>query len=48
VSVSWVDVAALLMVGGFALAVACWRARREPALPLGDPYLARALHYVEP
>jgi len=48
VSVSWVDFAAVLMLGGFALAVACRRARREPTLPLGDPYLARALHYVEP
>ena len=48
VSVSWLDVAALLMIGGFALAAACWRARKEPALPLGDPYLGRALHYVEP
>jgi len=48
VSVSWVDVASLLMIGGFAVAAACWRARRDPALPLGDPYLARALRYVEP
>lgn len=48
VSVSWVDVAALLMIGGFAMAAACWRARRDPSLPLGDPYLARALRYVEP
>jgi hypothetical protein len=48
VSVSWLDVAPLLMIGGFSLAAACWRARREPALPVGDPYLARALRYVEP
>ena len=48
VRASWVDAAALLMIGGFALAAACWRARRDPALPLGDPYLARALRYVEP
>jgi len=32
VSVSWLDVAPLLMIGGFSLAVVCWRARREPAL----------------
>jgi hypothetical protein len=48
VNLSWVDVAALLMIGGFALAAACWRARGDPALPLGDPYLAGALRYVEP
>ncbi|HEY2378755.1 MAG TPA: hypothetical protein VGH98_22425 [Gemmatimonadaceae bacterium] len=45
---SWLDVAALLMVGGLTAAAAVWRARGQSLLPLGDPYVARAMQYVEP
>jgi len=48
VSLSWLDAAALLMVGGFATAAAAWRSRGRAALPLGDPYVGVAMRYVEP
>jgi hypothetical protein len=48
VSPSWLDAATLFMVGGLATAAAGWRARGQPLLPLGDPYLAPAMRYVEP
>ena len=48
VSPSWLDIATLLMVGGFAAATAAWRARGQPLLPLGDPYVAPAMRYIEP
>jgi len=48
ISFSWLDVSTLLMVGGFATAFSSWRARGVRAVPIGDPYLAPAMRYVEP
>jgi hypothetical protein len=48
ITFSWLDLASLLMVGGFATAFASWRARGVRALPIGDPYLAPAMSYIEP
>jgi hypothetical protein len=45
---SWLDLATLLMVSGLTTATAAWRARGQPLLPLGDPYVALAMRYVEP
>ena len=45
---SWLDVATLLMVGGLTAATAAWRGRGQSLLPLGDPYVAPAIRYVEP
>ena len=47
-AVSWLDFAALLMVGGFATAAAAWRGREHASLPVNDPYLAQAVRYAEP
>jgi hypothetical protein len=46
--VSWLDLAALLMVGGFAAATVAWRARCWNNVPSGDPYLRDAMTYREP
>ena len=46
--VSWMDLSALLMVGGFATAAAARRVRGHVAVPVNDPYFAQAVHYVEP
>lgn len=48
ISVSWLDVAALLMVGGLTTAAAAWRGRDHVALPVNDPYLAESVQYAEP
>jgi len=48
ISFSWLDVAAPLMVAGFATAFASRRARGVRPLPVGDPYLAPAMTYSEP
>jgi len=45
---SWLDVAACLMVGGFATAVAVARSRGHALVPLGDPYLEPSVQYAEP
>ena len=45
---SWMDLSALLMVGGFATAAAARRVRGHVAVPVNDPYFAQAVHYVEP
>jgi len=45
---SWIDLAALLMVGGLATASAAHRVRGHAALPVNDPYIAQSVHYVEP
>jgi hypothetical protein len=45
---SWLDLATLLMIGGLTTATAAWRARGQSLLPLGDPYVAPAVRYVEP
>lgn len=47
-SVSWLDIAALLMVGGFVTATAAWRARGHLAVPVNDPYLIQSVRYAEP
>lgn len=44
-SVHWLDVAALLAVGGIYFAVVLFGMRRHPLIPLGDPRLPRALHH---
>ncbi len=47
-TVSWIDLAALLMVAGLATSHAAYRVRGGVALPVNDPYLAQAVSYVEP
>lgn len=47
IHVSWLDFAALLMIGGFTTATALWRAQSHSAVPVGDPYLLPALGYKE-
>ena len=47
-TVSWMDLAALLMVGGLATSFAAYRVRGGVALPVNDPYLPQAVSYVEP
>jgi hypothetical protein len=41
----WLDLAALLFVGGASVLVSILRAGREPQVPLGDPRLEAGLHY---
>jgi hypothetical protein len=41
----WVDLACLLGVGGVYLAVVFHRMENFPLVPVGDPRLARALHF---
>ena len=48
ISISWLDIAALLMVGGFATAFAVRRARGVQPVPVGDPYLGTSIRYSEP
>ena len=48
IRVSWIDGAALLMVGGLATAAAAWRASGHVSLPVNDPYLPQSVRYVEP
>jgi hypothetical protein len=43
--VSWLDLTALLAVGGLYLAVVLWQLTRLPLIPVGDPRLSRALHF---
>ena len=45
---SWMDPAALLMVGGFATAAAARMVRGHAAIPVNDPYITQAIRYVEP
>lgn len=48
VRVHWMDLAALVGVGGLWLGVFCWQLGRWPFLPLHDPELEAALARVEP
>jgi hypothetical protein len=41
----WLDLAALLFVGGASVLVSLIRARLKPSMPLGDPRLEAGLHY---
>jgi hypothetical protein len=41
----WLDLAAILFVGGASVLASILRARREPSMPLGDPRLEAGLHY---
>lgn len=41
----WLDLAALLFVGGASVLIATLRARGEPSMPVGDPRLEAGLHY---
>jgi hypothetical protein len=47
-AVSWLDFAALLMIGGFVTATAAWRARGNVAVPVNDPYIVQSVLYAEP
>jgi hypothetical protein len=42
---AWSDLAAIAAIAGITTAVATWRMRGVPLLPVGDPYLADALAY---
>ena len=42
---SWMDAAAVLCIGGFALAFGVWRQRGRLLAPIHDPAFARALEY---
>lgn len=48
IHISWIDGAALLMIGGLATAGAAWRATGHVSLPMNDPYLPQSVRYVEP
>jgi hypothetical protein len=41
----WLDVGALLFVGGASVLVTILRAGAEPSMPIGDPRLQAGLHY---
>ena len=41
-SVSWLDIAAFIGIGGVWLALFAWQLRRRPLLAEGDPRLVRA------
>ncbi len=42
---SWMDVTALVGVGGVALAFGLWRMRGRATVPVGDPYLEASVGY---
>jgi hypothetical protein len=42
----WLDLAALLCVGGLTAAFALWRMRGQPIVPAGDPRLAASMRYT--
>jgi hypothetical protein len=42
---SWSDLAAFAACAGLPTAVAAWRMRGVPIVPIGDPYLAEGLRY---
>ena len=44
----WLDLAALAVVGGTAVAVATWRQHRVPMLAIGDPFLPEGAVYRSP
>lgn len=48
ISISWLDLAGLLMVAGFVTAFALRRARSVRVLPINDPYLVTSMRYSEP
>jgi hypothetical protein len=41
----WLDVGALLLIGGVASSVWALRRAHEPPMPVGDPELAASLSY---
>lgn len=41
----WLDIAALLAVGGSYFAVVFWNMTRHPLIPVGDPRIERAIHH---
>ncbi len=41
----WIDLGALLAVGGIAVAFGAWRMRGVPMVPARDPTLPEALKY---
>lgn len=43
--IHWLDIAALLAVGGTYLAVVFWNMTRFPLIPVGDPRVQRAIHH---
>jgi hypothetical protein len=44
-SVSWMDIAAPIGLGGIWLAVFLWQLEQRPLMPVGDPELAEALEH---
>jgi len=46
--VHWLDLAALAVVGGTAVAVAAWRQHRVAVLAIGDPFLPEGAVYRSP
>jgi hypothetical protein len=44
-SFHWLDAACFLGVGGLYLALVFNRMTKHPLIPIGDPRLARSLHY---
>lgn len=46
--VHWLDLAALAVVGGTAVAVAAWRQHRVSVLAIGDPFLPEGAAYRSP
>jgi hypothetical protein len=45
---SWLDIAALVGVGGACVAWAAWRQRGVPAIAVNEPYLQDAIGYASP
>jgi hypothetical protein len=44
-SLSWMDIACFLGIGGIYLAAVFQRMSKHPLIPIGDPRLARSLHH---
>jgi hypothetical protein len=39
-TIPWIEVGAVLLLGGLWLLFYLWQLQREPLLPVGDPFLA--------
>ncbi|MGE3440669.1 MAG: hypothetical protein AB7O81_33970, partial [Blastocatellales bacterium] len=46
-AVHWLDLAALVGLGGVWLGVFAWQLRKRPLLPVNDPHLQEALSHAE-
>ena len=45
-NLSWVDLACLMAVGGTYFALVLYRMTKHPLIPVRDPRLPRALHFL--